>query len=60
MSVASSEIFSLMLSLRRLSTALWDSRRLLRFSLAIMALGTHASTLADHSGRSSMYSLLGR
>lgn len=38
MSVASSEIFSLMLSLRLRSTALCDSRRRLRFSFAIRAL----------------------
>ncbi len=38
MSVASSEIFSLMLSLRLRSTALCDSRRRRRFSLAINAL----------------------
>ena len=38
MRVASSEIFSLMLSLRLRSTALWDSRRRRRFSLAINAL----------------------
>ena len=38
MSVASSEIFSLMLSLRLRSTALWDSRLRRRFSLAINAL----------------------
>ena len=38
MRVASSVIFSLMLSLRRLSTALCDSRRRLRFSFAIRAL----------------------
>lgn len=38
MSVASSEIFSLMLSRRRLSTALCDSRRRRRFSFAIAAL----------------------
>ena len=38
MSVASSEIFSLMLSRLRLSTALCDSRLRLRFSLAIAAL----------------------
>ncbi len=35
--VASSVIFSLMLSLRLLSTALWLSRLLLRFSFAIRA-----------------------
>jgi len=35
--VASSLIFSLMLSLRRLSTALWLSRLLRRFSFAIRA-----------------------
>ena len=38
MSVASSEIFSLMLSRRLRSTALWDSRRRRRFSFAINAL----------------------
>ena len=38
MSVASSEIFSLMLSRLRLSTALWDSLRLRRFSFAMRAL----------------------
>jgi hypothetical protein len=36
--VASSPIFSLMLSLRRRSTALWLSRRRRRFSFAIIAL----------------------
>jgi hypothetical protein len=39
MRVASSLIFSLMLSRRRRSTALWLSRRRRRFSLAIIALG---------------------
>ena len=38
MRVASSEIFSLMLSLRLRSTALWDSRLRRRFSFAIIAL----------------------
>ena len=38
MRVASSEIFSLMLSLRRRSTALCDSRRRRRFSFAMAAL----------------------
>lgn len=38
MRVASSEIFSLMLSRRLRSTALWDSRLRRRFSFAISAL----------------------
>jgi hypothetical protein len=51
MRVASSVIFSLMLSRRRRSTALWLSRRRRRFSFAIIALGTEYIRLSPHTKR---------
>ena len=47
MRVARSEILSLMLSRRRRSTALWDSRLRRRFSLAIMALSSRRTSCRE-------------
>ena len=49
--MASSVIFSLILSRRRRSTALWLSRRRRRFSFAIIALGTEYIRLSPHTKR---------